>query len=228
MMAASTPNRKESNTPSSLANSGAGSINQNDAMVAAATIWQHGSTSMTQTSRCCFLATSSYQWKPPSLHPPHCAVSIHLHVIASEILSPLRARVGTKLFSLLILKRPETLDLTFPNRVKQESCFPFAHLSRDTRISTCSCWEATQSPAIGLVQMVTGSLLTEAVSLFYRQLTDQPFKSGIPQSTNKEIRKKKASRAVFLTPWFSPPVSRWEDPWPQASLQFAWRMTSGG
>ncbi len=59
-------------------------------------------------------------WKPPSSHPPHCAVSIHLHVIASEILSPLSAvhgELATKLFSVeRVLKRPETFQFYLPKQ----------------------------------------------------------------------------------------------------------------
>ena len=118
--------------------------------------WQHGSDDVNIQE---VVLSSQFQlpiWKPPSSHPPHCAVSIHLHVIASEILSPLSAvhgELATKLFSLLkeSSKDQRPFNFTFPNRVLLGST---EMAGSHTRISTWSCWEATQSPAACWMHMV--------------------------------------------------------------------------
>ena len=209
-------------------------------MPAFMTPWQ---TSAQAASMCCHAATSSCLWKPPSLHLPPLrrqdSSSRHSQWKSLAFENAINGFCW-HLASFSLLK--ESLDLTrnlgfdLPKegftwrKWLGKKCFPFAHLSRDTRIWTWSCWEATQSPAIGdrWMQMLTGSLLGSRLWFCSTgSLLTKPFKiqkvakkKWHPTIHNKEMWK---SISCKLPCFFFA-----ADPWPQASRQFAWRMTSGG
>lgn len=154
-------------------------------------------------SMCCHAATSSCLWKPPSLHPPPLrrqdSSSRHSQWKSLAFENAINGfRWHLPLFSLL----KECLDLTRNLRFDlPKEGFPLAHLSRDTRIWTWSCWEATQSPAIGdrWMQMLTGSLLgSRQWFCSTGSLLTKPFKiqkvakkKWHPTIHNKEMRRKK-------------------------------------